>query len=196
MEHFNFKKSSDTNSDNKQYFQLPTRKVSAMQNNTQEDANPHMAAFKRYSNINPNELPPQNYQNSVNNVGNYTPQTYQAPSYSNETNLTVKEDKGSLQHSLSANELRGQAMRKEEPGGMFKKKMNQFELTPPQNNPQPQKTFLLSPKARPPPPKIPSPTNASYKPAETVEPPRPTKMVKRVDSTVHETSEAPKEAPR
>ena len=46
---------------------------------------------------------------------------------------------------------------------MFKKKANQYELQPPQTNVQPQKTFLLSPKAQKPgqpPQKSPSPNNA------------------------------------
>ena len=105
MENFSFKKSGDTNPDNnKQYFQLPTRKVSAMQSNTQEDANPHMAAFKRYSNINANDLPPPSYQSTGNTLGNFPPpQTYQAPSKSNDSHLHVQEDKSHLQHSVSAN---------------------------------------------------------------------------------------------
>ena len=63
---------------------------------------------------------------------------------------------------------------------MFKKKMNQFELQAP--NPQPPKSFLLSPKAQPSP--VPPP-DSKFKAAEIIEPPKG-KGMKRVESLVQE----------
>ena len=75
--------------------------------------------------------------------------------------------------------MKGPSFRKEEPGGMFKKKMNQFEVQA--HNPQPAKSFLLSPKAQPSP--VPPPADSKFKAAEIVEPPKG-KGMKRVDSLV------------
>ena len=76
MENFSFRKPED-NPSGKQYFQLPTRKVSAIQpSSSQEGGNPHLQAFKKYSDSNP-PTTANSSRNSVNLPQNFQPEPVQ-----------------------------------------------------------------------------------------------------------------------
>ena len=146
MEHFNFKKPGDEASSHskagedvqsKPYFQLPSRKAPTAQSPQDKSSDAHLNAFK---------LIASNSNSNSSNSSNSTPPSYSNPStpsyanpptgYTNYSGVPGKGNEGvgqlqvrpeaQMQHSLSDNEVRIQAPKREEPGSMFKKKVMQY----------------------------------------------------------------------
>lgn len=149
MENFSFKKPGEESGtgDTKQYFQLPTRKISQQQpSNTSDNSN--LNFFKTYSGGNSTST--TSNESSGSGPTNYISGNMTAQSYSNSAEtgkqegnyLNIPTSYG-VQHSLSDNDLR---KRIEPPGGMFKKKSPYQMNPPPAENPGARK-FMLSPKS-------------------------------------------------
>lgn len=210
MEHFNFKKPGDEannqskageDGQSKPYFQLPSRKAPTTQSPQEKSGDAHLNAFKNFasgssgsssSSTAPSYSTPStpNYTNPSSGYTNYSG----VPGKGNEgvAQLQVRPE-AQMQHSLSDNEIRTQAPKREEPGNMFKKKVMTYE--PDQSHTAPAaKTFLLSPKGQP--PSLPFQSTSIKSPAETVQLPSPGKALRRVDSTTHEAPEEKKEKVR